>query len=306
MQSELNWNDLKFFLAVARLGSMTRAAERLNVTHSTVFRRINSLEAAMNVKLFARLPEGYQLTDIGLDILKLAERVSDRIDDLQRLLDARDERISGVINVTAPHNLAYRFMPAYLAEFRRQYPEIQVNLLVSNAHLNLSRREADLAIRATPSPPEHLIGFKLFSLSWAAYAAPSYIATHGRPSGVEELKQHDLISSRADILRLPAFDWLEQHLPAERIVARCSDLVTMSALAAAGNGIALLPDDQAKPELERLFTFEPAQQSHLWILSHPDMRDNRRLKVFKEFIIEKFRAEPVFQQYGVYDRPLAS
>lgn len=278
---------------------MTKAAEWLNVTHSTVFRRINHLESAVGVKLFARLPEGYQLTETGTEVLAYAERVSDRIDDLQRLLDASDDRIGGIINVTAPHNVAYRYLPAYLTKFRHIHPDVHVNLLVSNANLNLSRREADLAIRATPAPPEHLIGSRLVSLAWGAYAAPAYLAEHGAPAGEHELGAHAIISSRYDMPRLPAFEWVAQHVPDACIVARCSDLVSMSALAVAGIGVALLPDDQAKPELERLFTFTPGRHSDLWVLTHPDMRNNRRLKVFKSFIVESFRREPVFRELGI-------
>ena len=288
---ELNWSDLKYFLAVARFGSLARAAERLQVTHSTVFRRINALESSVGIKLFARLPEGYRLTDAGLEVLAYAERVSDRIDDLQRLLDNRNDRLSGVINVTAPHNLAYRFLPPLLSEFQASYPDIHINLLVGNDDLNLSRREADIAIRATQTPPDYLVGHKLVSLAWGAYAAPAYLNQHGRPETLADLEGHRIISSRMDLLRLPAFDWLERNVPPSRIVARGSDLPALSALAVAGIGIAPLPDDQAKPELDRLFTFEPGQHSDIWLLTHPDLRDNRPLQTLKGFLLERLQAD---------------
>jgi DNA-binding transcriptional LysR family regulator len=298
--TDLNWSDLKFFLTVARSGSLGKAANRLKVTHSTVFRRINSLESAAGIKLFARHPEGYRLTGAGDEVLAYVERISDRIDELQRLLDNRTDQLRGVINVTAPHNLAYSYLPGYLVEFHRLYPDIHVNLLVGNDDLNLSRREADLAIRATPTPPEYLIGHKLCSLAWAAYAAPAYLDEHGSPADEEALKGHAIISSHNELLRLPAFDWVERQIPPQQIVARCSDLIGMSALAMAGLGIALLPDDQAKPELQRLFTFTSGRYSDLWVLTHPDLRDNRWIRAFKEFIIEKFRADPIFIKYGVH------
>lgn len=297
--TDLNWSDLKFFLAVSRCGSLARAADKLGVTHSTVFRRINSLESAVGVKLFARLPEGYRLTDTGREVMDHVEAVSDRIDELQRLLDNRDDKLSGIINVTAPHNLAYRYLPGYLAEFRQLYPDIHVNLLVGNNDLNLSRREADLAIRATSAPPEHLVGCKLFSLAWGAYTSESYLEKHGAPAAEAELRQHAVISSHQELLRLPAFDWVERQLPAERIVARASDLMAMSALAENGIGIALLPDDQAKPGLRRLFTFAPGKTSDIWVLSHPDLRENGRVQLFKTFVIERFRSDEVFREFGV-------
>lgn len=296
--TDLNWSDLKFFLAVARGGSLAKAANALGVTHSTVFRRISSLEAAVGSKLFARQPEGYRLTAGGDEVLVHVERIADRIDELQRLLDNRNQQPRGVINLTAPHNLAYRYLPGYLVEFRRHYPHIQVNLLVGNDELNLSRREADLAIRATQAPPEHLIGHKLFALTWGAYAAPAYLAEHSAPACENDLQQHAIITSHHDLLRLPAYEWVERHIPTQQIVARCSDLIGMAALAVAGLGIALLPDDQAKPELQRLFTFGPGRHSDLWLLSHPDLRDNLGLNALKAFISEKLKQEPTLKQYG--------
>ncbi|MEX0732214.1 MAG: LysR family transcriptional regulator [Aquisalimonadaceae bacterium] len=297
--NSLNWSDLRFFLAVARCGSLAKAATRLGVTHSTVFRRMNSLEASVDSKLFVRCPEGYRLTDLGREMFTYVDEISDRIDALQRVLDSRNDRLEGMLNVTAPHNLAYRYLPPFLTEFRALYPDFHINLTVSNADLNLSRREADLAIRATPAPPEHLIGYKLCAVAWGAYASEDYVARYGSPSDDSELKGHYLISSHTDLIRLPAFDWLERNMDLGDIVMRCNDLVSMSAMAMAGMGIAFLPDDQAKPELKRLFTFPPGLHSHLWLLTHPDLRDSRALKVFKSFLIDKFRHDPTFQEYGL-------
>ena len=294
---ELDWSDLSVFLAVARCGSLAKAASKLNVTHSTIFRRINSLESAVGVKLFTRLPEGYRLTAIGTEVLGHVEQVSGLIDELQRLLENQNDTPQGTINVTAPHNLAYRYLPPFVAEFRRLYPGIHINLIVSNDDLNLSRREADLAIRATSAPPEHLIAHKLCSLAWGAYASATYLAEHGAPSDETSLRQHSIISAHESLLRLPAYNWVDRNVSQQRIVARCNDLVSMSALAAAGVGIALLPDDQAKPALERLFTFAPGKHSDLWVLTHPDLRDNRRLALFKTFIIEKFGNGAVFKEH---------
>jgi DNA-binding transcriptional LysR family regulator len=293
-RTQLDWSDLNVFLAVARSGSLAKAAGKLHVTHSTVFRRISSLETAVGIKLFTRLPEGYRLTAIGEGVLVHVERISDLVDELQRLLENQQDTPQGEINVTAPHNLAYRYLPPFVAEFRRLHPGIHINLLVSNDDLNLSRREADLAIRATPAPPEHLIAHKLCSLAWGAYASATYLTEHGAPVDEATLQQHAIISAHQSLVRLPAYAWVDRHISRQQIVARCNDLVSMSALAAAGVGVALLPDDQAKPELERLFTFAPGKHSDLWVLTHPDLRDNRRLALFKTFIIEKFSDGAIF------------
>lgn len=297
--NSLNWSDLRFFLAVARCGSLAKAADKLSVTHSTVFRRMNSLEESVDAKLFARCPEGYKLTEVGHEMLTYVEEVSDRIDALQRVLANKNDQLQGTINITAPHNIAYSYLPPFLNEFRSLYPNFHLNLLVSNAAFNLSRREADLAIRATSSPPEHLIGYKLCSLAWGAYASEGYIEKFGAPDDLDTLKDHLLISAHIDLIKLPAFDWIEQHMDGDNVVMRCNDLVSMSAMAVAGIGIAFLPDDQAKPELRRLFTFPPGDYSHLWLLSHPDLRNSRPIKVFKDFLINKISQNETFQAYGI-------
>ncbi|TVP58303.1 MAG: LysR family transcriptional regulator [Halomonadaceae bacterium] len=295
----LNWDDLRFFLWVARCGSLAQAAQKLQVTHSTVYRRINSLEGALGTKLFARTPEGYRLTSLGHDMLLYANKVSDRIDDLQRFLDSKTDHLKGVISVTAPHNLAYRYLPGFLKDFGDRYPEIQINLHVGNNDLNLSRREADLAIRATSTPPEHLIGRKLCSLAWGAYASSAYVERFGQPGNEQQLQGHRLISSGSDLLRLPAYEWLENQELAAAIVMRCNDLVAMAAMAQAGVGIAFLPDDQAKPELQRLFTFTPGKHSDLWLLTHPDLRESQRLTLFKAFLIERFSQDETFHRFSL-------
>lgn len=296
---KLNWNDLKYFISVAQSGSLARAAEMLSVNHSTVFRRINNLEQALGAKLFTRLSEGYQLSEEGREVLKYVDEMSTRVNDIQRLLDNKNEELRGPIGLTAPHNLAYSFLPGYIRDFQASYPEININLLVTNSDCDLSRREADLAIRASSSPPDYLVGKRLFSLAWSAYAAPTYLEQFGRPADEAELAGHRVISAHVDLTFLPAFRWLEKNVPHDSIVARSNDLVSMSALAVAGIGVAILPDDQAKPELERLFKVDFAEKSDIWVLIHPDMKGCQRLRVFRDYLIRRFREDELFQRLAL-------
>jgi DNA-binding transcriptional LysR family regulator len=291
----LNWDDLKFFLLVVRDGSLAKAALRLSVTHSTVFRRINSLESDLGVKLFSRAPEGYQLTASGFSILNRVERIAEEIDTLQRFVENGSNSLSGAIRITAPHNFAYIFLPKYIADFRFQYPDIEINLLVANNDLDLSRNEADLAISVTPAPPENLTAHHLFSLNWSAFASHSYVGKHGAPSSLHELlHNHYLVSSYSDLFKLKAYAWVENNIQPSSIVFRCSDLVSMSKAAEAGIGICLLPDDQIKPELIRLFTMPADMISDIWVLMHPDLRGCRRISLFKEYLIKRFKEDPLF------------
>ena len=300
-QNKINWTDLRFFLVIAQEESLSRAAEVLGVTHSTVFRRINSLEENINVKLFSRTTDGYQLTEIGKAVLTHVNQVAGHVDDLQRLLDNSNDELSGEIHLTAPHNLAYKFIPRYISRFRKQHPEIVINLMASNKDYNLSRLEADIAVRATSSPPLDLIGRKLFTLRWGAYASQSYVKEYGKPATMVDLQNHLLISSNEALIKLPVFQWVEDNLPKDRIIVRCNDLMSMSAFAESGVGVALLPDDQAKPELLRLFELPTDIVSDIWLLIHPDMSRCRRLIVFRDYLCDAFRNDSLFQQYGIVD-----
>lgn len=297
--TKVDWSDLYFFNAVARHGSLAKAAQSLGVTHSTVFRRIGHLEEDLAVKLFDRLPEGYRLTALGEELVRYSENVASTIDDMQRMLFNRNDELKGTINLTAPHNFAYHFLPPLIHLFQQRYPDITISLMASNADYNLSRREADLAIRATSSPPEFLIGQKLFGLRWGAYASAEYIGEQG--GIIPDLSNQKVILANQSLLHLPVFKWAEESLVDQQIAARCNDLMSMSALAVAGCGIALLPDDQHKPELIRLFSLEDRFKSDIWVLMHPDLRGCTRLILFKNFLAEQLRSHPVFVEYGLQD-----
>ncbi|MFL0798579.1 MAG: LysR family transcriptional regulator [Cellvibrionaceae bacterium] len=288
----LNWNDLKFFHMVARYGALMEASDRLNVNHSTVFRRINTLEKVLGVKLFDRTSDGYQLSKTGLEAHEYVERIADAISDIHRLVDNTNNKLQGDINLTAPHNFAYRYLPNIISRFQQEYPDIHVNLLVTNKDCDLSKREADLAIRASSSPPEHLIGVKLFSFRWSVYASEAYISAHGRPNDESDLQEHRVISVHQDLEYLPAFRWVHRNIPDDNIVSRCNDLMSISALALEGVGLAILPDDQNKPGLEKLFEVDFAKQSDIWVLHHPNLRDCLRLKTFKRYLIDSLNSDP--------------
>lgn len=288
---DIDWDDLKVFNAVVSTGSLSAASNRLGVNHSTVFRRLQRLESSVGARLFDRLPEGYVLTPVGEEFKIHAERIGDEVNALQLRLSGADFKPGGTIRLTAPDNIAYTYLPAYLEEFCRSYPDIRIELVVGGTSLDLTRREADLAVRATKKPPGHLIGRKICSLAWAFYASPDYLAAHDGPHRQSELKDHKLIGGEGATASLAAMRWLEKR-HATQIVARCNTLNAMSALAVAGLGVALLPDDQQKPELERLFPVRPAEFSDLWVLTHPELRHTERIRLLVKHLVKSMREDP--------------
>jgi DNA-binding transcriptional LysR family regulator len=287
---QLDWDDLRIFNAVVDGGSLRSASLSLGVNHSTVFRRLHRLEDSVGARLFDRLPEGYSLTQVGEELRAHAVRVREEIDALQLAVLGKDFRPRGTIRITAPDNIAYAYLPAYFETFRRLYPEIRIDLIAGGTSLDLTRREADIAVRATKKPPDYLIGHKVYSLDWAFYAATKYLQEAGRPRNQRDLKTHWIIAGDGPTARLPGMSWLDRNC-ANQIVARCNTLNAMSSLAEAGLGIALLPDDQSKPELERLFPITPSARTDLWILTHPELRKTERVRLMVNHLFDSMRAD---------------
>lgn len=295
-EMQMNWDDLRFFRAVAETTTLAGAARRLSVNHSTVFRRINRFEKHLGTRLFERLPDGYQLTDAGEVVLNHVSRIGEEVDNIQIKLLGKDYRPSGKIRLTAPDNLAYAYLPRYLVDFTKRYPEIDIDMVVGAENLNLTRREADIAIRATSDPPAHLMGRKLIEVDWAFYASKGYLSG-ARPKKTSDLSGKRLIGADGQSLRLPAMRYLDKHFPSD-IVMRCSTLDAMSAMAVAGYGIALLPDDQAKPTLLRLFPCEARIISEIWILTHPELRSIERIRLLMEHLTVAFRSDKRLAREG--------
>lgn len=288
----MDWNALKIFLAIANSGTLSGAAKTLGVNHSTVFRRLNSFEDEVGGRLFERLNNGYELTLMGEELLLVAHKIEASFDDMERHILGKDIQPKGIVKITAPNNIAYRYLPGYITEFNKIYPDIHIDLLVSNQEFNMTNRQADIAVRATPAPPDHLVGRKVRSIKWSVYASKAYAKQHGLPTSTKNLKSHNLIGATGTMQSLPAFAWLEKNLP-ENICVRCDEMVAMASFVETGQGLGLLPDDQQRPELLKLFTFEPGKSSDLWILTHPDLRKVERIKRVMKFLTTSFSEETI-------------
>ena len=283
----MDWNGLKVFLANARSGSLSGAARDLGVNHSTIFRRLNSFEAELGARLFERIQGSYELTANGDELLRSAQTIDESFHDLQQRIAGRDVQPRGLVRITAPNNIVYRYLSASLFEFNRQYPLIQTEILVSNLEFNINNRQADIAIRATSTPPDYLVGRQVSTFGWSVFASTAYKKRFGLPRSIDELNAHKLVSGAGGLRGLPAYAWLEKKLP-ETIRARCDDLYAMSCFTESGYALSILPDDQARPELLPLFAFPPGQTSNLWLLTHPDLRNVERIRLTMQFLADVF------------------
>ncbi|TDJ40550.1 MAG: LysR family transcriptional regulator [Gammaproteobacteria bacterium] len=280
----MDWDDLRIFLAVADAGSVRGAATRLGVSHSTVSRRIDGFEKELGVRLFDRLSAGYTLTPAGDDIVGLGTSVSTTIDEIERRIVGQDSRLTGEIRVTAPDLLACSLLMPDIEAFNRRYPEIGIELSVSYVPVDLRRREADVAIRITDTPPEHLVGRRLGRYASAIYVSNGYAAEH-------DLDDHSTLHwiGWNDLNRFP--EWVrESAFPNVPTRGRFPNAMVQLAAARAGLGLAMIPCFMGDPDpaLVRVVP-EPSLPDHeIWILTHPDLRDTSRIRAFMRHIADCF------------------
>ena len=279
---QMDWGDIKLFLALTRAGTVRRAGAQAGVSHSTIARRIDQFEQRLGVKLLDRLPGGYSLTPAGEEMLEAAERVEHELHAVQRRLLGRDRQLAGKIRVTMIDVLATKLLMPSLTEFSDTYPDIEIELLIGYETVDLSKMEADIALRATDRPADHLIGRQVGTMAHAGYASPDYVKNHD----LGDAGSANWIGfGRGD--RFPR--WVKQsgfpHLPAKGIFE--SILLQIEA-ARSGMGIGFLPCfvGDRDPQLIRVDDKKNFPTYDLWLLRHPDTRQTARLSVFVEFMAE--------------------
>lgn len=288
--ADMDWNAIKIFAAVCETGSLVRAAERIGLSHATVFRHLSALEDQVGTRLFDRIKGRYVLTDAGAEMREISLGILSSFEEIDRRVAGRDESAAGSVRLTAPRSFSDTVLPRYLADFSSAHPNISVDLLVSNQELNMADRSADVALRVAQSPPDYLWGRKVLSIDWAIYAAPSYLETHGPIEGAGDLRSHELVAPSGMLARNPAFQSINLDEQPQTAV-RCDDLTTMASLAAYGHGLALLPDDMRRPDLRRCFTYAQAPKNSLWVLTHPDLRTLNRISLLMGFLSNAVRRD---------------
>jgi DNA-binding transcriptional LysR family regulator len=280
----LDWDDLRFALAVASGGSLAAGARRVGVNHTTVLRRIAALEERLGVRLFERLPSGYALTPRGEELLEAARSIDETVNRLELRLAGTDLSVSGPVRVTTTDTLMASLLPRILAALKDTHPGIEVEVTTSNLFLNLTRREADIAIRPADDPPPSLFGRRISSVGFAIFGRrSSYGAQALEPA---ELGHHPWIVPDDSLSGTAAARWISAELPDARVAARADSFVTMAALAEAGLGLATLPCylGDRSAELARLSAPIEPMRTGLWLLTHEHLRRTARIRTFMEFV----------------------
>jgi len=275
----LNWDDLRVVLAIARGGGLAGAARSLRVNHSSVYRRLDALEARLQVRLFERGRAAYRLTLEGELLTDAAQRMETEALAAQRRVLGRDLKLSGTIRVSTTEVLGLHLLPPLLREFPQRYPEIEIELSINNRLVDLTRRDADVAVRAAEQAPEHLVGRRISKSALAAYAHRSTLlrGTRGRA-----LADHPWLTLDESLAHAPQSRWLREHVPQARGHFRFDSLEALRQGVRAGLGAGVLPCfvGDADRELERLTPPVTMGEFGIWVLTHPDLRRSARIRVF--------------------------
>jgi DNA-binding transcriptional LysR family regulator len=282
-----DWNDLRYFLAVARYGSTVAAAKALNLSQSTVHRRLVELEKRIGRDVVIRHATGYRLTQFGIELQPWAEQVEKAITSLERHLVAADDTPTGTVRVTCSESIGYRLMQSPLLEtFHNRHPGLRVELIMSDHFLDIAKGEADVAIRAGVPNEESLVGRKIADVPWALYCSRGYLARYGRVERTEDIAGHSVIEFDGDIRDHHAAKWLRSVAPTARVVARSNTVPGLLMTVKSGAGLAPLPMPLAMQEADLVSVLGPVPglYSPIYLLTHPELRHMPRVRTFFDFI----------------------
>ncbi len=273
----MNWDDLRYFLALARARTVSAAGRDLAVKHTTVARRIKALEQGLGARLFDHLSDGYAMTLAGEKLYRHALIMEEQAQAVDRQMFGLDAQLQGSLKLTASHDVLSRLVIPHLGLFNRAYPGINLQILSSVGLADLSARQADIALRLTPKPPDYLIGKKVLSLHHGIYASAKYLEKNPKPNHV--ILWNDEIESP---------QWVKQHFPKAGISMRADDVTSQLACVNNHMGLARLPCyiGETGDDLYRLDLPLTPSTWGVWVLSHVDLRATARVRACREFLID--------------------
>lgn len=288
----VNWDDLRFLLALRQGGSLAAASRLLKVEPSTASRRLCSLEAALGVQLAARTPEGLVLNDAGVLASDLAATMERGVNELLARVGGEDQRPEGIVRLATTESMAVLLMRG-LVPLRDVHPKIQIELVVSSLALDLTRREADIALRLFRETNPTLIARKVGNVGWSIFASREYVERKGIVLG-EEVKLADLgvVGFKDPVSRSPGALWLAENTSPSQVVLSGDSVTSVLNGVRAGLGISALPCFLVleHPTLVRL-TPKVVASSEAFVVIPPDHRDTARVRLVMEALVSLFERE---------------
>lgn len=281
---DANWDDFRFVLAVAQTGTLGRAADMLGVNQTTVSRRIRAMQDRLQVRLFDQTRDGAVLTAAGHDVVRLAQEIADRVQQIDTTVVGQDAALSGCVRITAMDYLFTAFADP-LRTFRDRYPGVTLDAQVSYSTLNLIQREADVAFRVSAAPPESLVGRNFGRVGFGVYGAK-----HRYPSPSEvNLEAEPWISWPSHLEPIRQMEqWMLERFPEVSVKIRADSIFVILRWVAQGLGVAILPCILADlhADVVHLADATAAFDMDLWLLTHPDLKNTARIRAFLDHLSE--------------------
>jgi DNA-binding transcriptional LysR family regulator len=287
------WGDLRHFLAVARSGSTLSAGKILGVNQTTVARRVAAFEEALGERLFEKTAGGYRLTEVGAAMVQNAERVESEVESFSRMIAQRSRKLLGMIRVTTNDVLADCLLTPWLREFTQRFPVVQVETIITDRRLDISRGEADIALRAgnTKVEGEGLVVRRLATGKWGVYCSKKYAAESGAPRNADDLVKHPIIAGAGDLARFdPAF--LKEAKAKGAVIRQASSsILNIAGAIRSGLGVGGIPCmlGELDPELQLCFLFDEADYD-LLLITREEMRNLPHVRAFNDFIASRTSA----------------
>jgi len=286
----LDWNDLRYFLAVANGGSTLAAGRSMRVSQTTVARRIAALEAALGIQLFEKRQAGYALTPVGQELLAQARDVEVVISKFANAAESQSRDSSGVVRITSEEIYALSLLSPLLRELHETHPEIIIELDTASTLRDLGAGEADIALRSSSmKQPAGLVGRRLCVDDWTLYCSRDYAARHGRPTSVRDLRNHAIVGGGGEKLWHHYQAWLQSLKLEDRVAMHHATSWGLLSAIRSGFGVSVLPCvvGDADPELIRCI---PPKEDHgrvLWLLTHERVRHTPRVRTVIDFLYER-------------------
>ncbi|MFT5658724.1 MAG: DNA-binding transcriptional LysR family regulator [Gammaproteobacteria bacterium] len=286
-----DWNDLRYFLELSRQGKLVKAALRLQVDHTTVSRRIASLEKQLQARLFDKSPAGYQLTDAGIRLLPMAEKIESQSNQLYQALSGKDARLSGTVRISTSEGIGAQVIARHIGEFRQEHPFIEIELMADTRRTSLSKREADIAITFSRPQSGRLKGWKLCDYRLKLYGSRDYLATHPKIENEDDLSRHDFVSYIDDLIEMPELRYFDSRFKNPHVVFRSTNLSAQYNAIRSGVGLGLVHCFMASDDVQMVAVL-PEQitvQRSFWLMVHEDLRDVARVDAVCQFITRLLR-----------------
>ncbi|MEM7296063.1 MAG: LysR family transcriptional regulator [Pseudomonadota bacterium] len=282
------WDEIRTAYQVARLGTVSGAAEVLGVHHATVIRHIDALETRLGAKLFQRHARGYTATEAGQDLLRVAKTTDDQLAQLEGRIKGRGNGVSGELVITSLASLSQLISPI-LADYRHEHPEVIIRYLTGNRVFRLEYGEAHVAIRAgnAPDEPDNVVQ-RFQSMEIGLFAHRSYIETFGLPEGPSDYAAHWFVGHDDDT-RAPFNQWMRAHVPLERIAYRTADNRSMEDAVMSGAGLGFLPMVHGRGE-DDMVMIEPPRTEWavpLWLVTHVDLHRTTKVQSLLAYLKER-------------------